>query len=430
MDEDNLEEINLTSGGGSSASSDLGAPIDDEVVSVDGEGQDEDDDAEVEGNVVEDEYAPYPLEMFEGPEGDEPMHGSQGGLDDSPAPQVEAVVQEPVNEDANDANLLQHPDEVEDWEDEDENSEDENEAWEAESAYSVAEAEDFPWIVDERSVAECKQGYIHAWGRYAFFKREFMAMRRRARDVEAENRALRAENRQMQTTNDQLEQRILALRGQKGRFTEITWPRVLEHYLEHGFWPRRPGPEELLPGQAMPPLIRKYEDLYKLSCREENICSHPEKTHPDLELREPTRAEERRLTLSNNNDAVESFGALDDNEVAGNNDLIQYSPSPVARVPPDVLAQILQNVLFFEGRVIHAISRLDPYREPDAIPTNSNGNPVLLHRFHVGSHSVNVTCAVHPQRLLAPLLVNRAWNFMGVNIFYGKNTFAFSSLGE
>ena len=169
------------------------------------------------------------------------------------------------------------------------------------------------------------------------------------------------------------------------------------------------------------PLIRTYEDIYKLSCKEENMSPVLTKTHPDLGLRSPHNSELQQ----------DIVGPLH----SGNTDVewVHVASNGFAlfdALPAPIFAAILEHVLVFDGQSIHAISRLDPHNEPDQVPQNVNGRDSLLHRFHVGRRKANVTFATNPQVMLAPLRVNKTWCFVGVNLFYGKNTFAFSSLGE
>ena len=97
------------------------------------------------------------------------------------------------------------------------------------------------------------------------------------------------------------------------------------------------------------------------------------------------------------------------------------------QLPPSLMRKIFEYVFVEEGRSIHALSRLDPCFPPSEMPERGHG---LLHRFHVGNSSCNITFAKKPNDVLGPLLVCKAWLFLGIHAFYGKNTFAFSSLGE
>lgn len=80
---------------------------------------------------------------------------------------------------------------------------------------------------------------------------------------------------------------------------------------------------------------------------------------------------------------------------------------------------------------IHVISRLDEFVVPQAEEPDTEWEPRLLHRFHIGTGPVNLTYdAIKPNDLLAPLLVCSQWHFWGSTFFYSQNRFVFSSLGE
>ena len=149
------------------------------------------------------------------------------------------------------------------------------------------------------------------------------------------------------------------------------------------------------------------------------------KTHPDLRLRPPTDAEVERGILQRA--STPNFGS----EGSGSNDEGETRPFRFQALSRAVQLKILCYALVFHGDTVHAISRLDPYYEPDSPHQNCNGRTALLHRFHVGKKPVSLTFGtIHPQWLLAPLLVCKNWNLLGSHLFYGANTFAFSSIGE
>ncbi|KAF9768783.1 hypothetical protein IL306_013879 [Fusarium sp. DS 682] len=173
-------------------------------------------------------------------------------------------------------------------------------------------------------------------------------------------------------------------------------------------------------------------DIYKLSCKEENMSwafgeRRVPKTHPHLKLRAPTDEEEAEA-LKGETEACtprSDCGALlpcDEEEI---------QPFRFRDLPRKVQLKILSYVLVFKGEVIHAISRLDPYYEPSSEHVNCNQRLSLLHRFHIGNEKVSLTLGtIHPQKLLAPLLVCKEWHLLGSTLFYGANKFAFSSIGE
>ncbi|KAM0561139.1 hypothetical protein ACHAPJ_003643 [Fusarium lateritium] len=191
----------------------------------------------------------------------------------------------------------------------------------------------------------------------------------------------------------------------KPRHTRRTWQKAYRFWIRHG---RHPDWEN-------------WGDIYKLSCREENMSwalGNPisPKTHPYLKLRPPTDDEEAK--------AIGGEGC---------------SPQPVYRRPRlgseeevhpfrfnelenEAKIMILRYLLVFDGEIVHAISRLDPFYEPSSVHRNCNGQLSLFHRFHIGREEVSLTFGtIHPQILLAPLLVCKQWNLIGSSLFYGAN---------
>ncbi|PHH66565.1 hypothetical protein CDD81_7040 [Ophiocordyceps australis] len=153
-----------------------------------------------------------------------------------------------------------------------------------------------------------------------------------------------------------------------------------------------------------------YEAICKRTCRESNSSSDPYRVHPDLIMEKPNYQNLKQGLPTHHTNS-------------------NYPQRPL----PDLLVvRILRLCLCFPGQVVHAISRLDPWHEPEEgdIEKDTNQTPRLLRRLHVGLTPISLTYATKPEKLLAPLLVSRAWNFWGSHLFYGENTFAFSSLGE
>lgn len=164
------------------------------------------------------------------------------------------------------------------------------------------------------------------------------------------------------------------------------------------------------------------------------------KMHPGLKLRAPDDQEEEEGIMAISDDEEEE--STDPGSVRGPP---PNRPSPpdqspalggprqpsLERLPIKLQIKIFSYLFVFERELVHAISRLDPYYEPTEVPRNCSGRVSLLHRFHVGQESVSLTFgAIKPQELLAPLLVSKHFNYLGASLFYGSNTFAFSSIGE
>ncbi|KAF4946116.1 hypothetical protein FSARC_14266 [Fusarium sarcochroum] len=200
----------------------------------------------------------------------------------------------------------------------------------------------------------------------------------------------------------------------KPRHTERLWPKVYRAWISRG---RYRG-------------FTNWGDVYKLSCKEENMSwafgkNMPPKTHPHLKLRPPTAEEELRAI------GGEGCSPQPDQQCKGPKSDESICPFRFEYLPGKIQLKILRYALVFGGEVVHPISRLDPYYEPSSIHTNCNGELSLIHRFHIGKEEVSLTFGViHPQRLLAPLQVCKQWNLIGTTFFYGANKFAFSSIGE
>lgn len=190
----------------------------------------------------------------------------------------------------------------------------------------------------------------------------------------------------------ELEAEIERLRGRRGLHTEITWQIHLRNFILGNI-------------NVLPFGLGTYEKLYKLCCRESNIAPHPRQVLPGLELVAPDLSPQA---------AVQHVAALQEFNFEG--------------LPLKTQFKILQHLLCFYGKKIHVLSRLDPYQPPAL--ENSEEDPRLLYRFHIGDAPVNLTHATLPNALLAPLLVCKKLHFWGSYLFYGENTFAFSSLGE
>ncbi|KZL87775.1 hypothetical protein CI238_06924 [Colletotrichum incanum] len=199
---------------------------------------------------------------------------------------------------------------------------------------------------------------------------------------------------------------------------------------------------------------QSYDDIYKLCCKEENMSTRRENVHPNLRLRAPKANElqadaldgllvddaedgpdpesENEKRAEAERDGPEALFVQNDEQTEVNQPQIQsvLSNFPFALLPVSIQAHIIKWLFFQENKLIHCISRLDPYMPPEE-PTQSNANRSgLLHRFHLSGRSCSVTYAIKPSKHLALLSVCKRWHYLGIHAFYGLNTFAFSSLGE
>lgn len=155
------------------------------------------------------------------------------------------------------------------------------------------------------------------------------------------------------------------------------------------------------------------------------------KLHPDLTLRMATTIEQANHAQS----AIEQRArhAIPVQTIGPDNNTgpaLGNNRAWSNKLPMSALVCILKYHLLFKGQSVHAISRLDPFYKPHRVPRTRRGSPTYLQKFHIGIDPVSLTFAPRASILLAPLLVCRRWHYVGSTIFYGENTFAFSSLGE
>ncbi|KAM5346495.1 hypothetical protein ACJ41O_009500 [Fusarium nematophilum] len=234
---------------------------------------------------------------------------------------------------------------------------------------------------------ECLMTCKPPWDEVA---RAFQFYRKRFLDAKQGLRMARAANRRRIATLREAN-RALRARLPGPRKTRPTWRRIVRRWIcDHE---RAPG-------------IFNWGDVYKQSCKEENISwafgpGKPPKTHPYLTLRSPTQEEEAAaIVAAGNNQTSEGQERRAQPPGQENTSSFEWDRLPLA-----AQVKILQHALVFEGKVVHAISRLDPYYEPSEVPRNCSGRISLLHRFHIGRRSVSLTfSALKPENLLAPLL--------------------------
>ncbi|KAL3600446.1 hypothetical protein FPOAC2_04687 [Fusarium poae] len=185
------------------------------------------------------------------------------------------------------------------------------------------------------------------------------------------------------------------LRAASPRNTERRWPDAAENFLAN-------GPNDH---------YRDWGDIYKLSCREENMSwsfgeSKPPKTHPYLKLIPPTASQEESAISGDFDGCTPPPTPRDYESSTSGEEEEEVRPFRFQKLPRQIQLKILSHVLVFDD-VVHPVSRLDPYYEPESLHRNCNGETTLLHRFHIGREPVSLTFGtIHPQRLLAPLLVD------------------------
>ncbi|KAL6804022.1 hypothetical protein J3E68DRAFT_434359 [Trichoderma sp. SZMC 28012] len=238
----------------------------------------------------------------------------------------------------------------------------------------VPENEDESSLTD--SDAEGAHAFRHAAPEYRWrFNRVHLKSRERKRAIEQ----LNARIIQLEARKRQLEDRIVRLSQPRNtlRKTQVTWPD-------------RIGSES-------------WETIYKLSCLEGNASPKLTKLHPDLNLRRPTNRELQADLLQDDlseHQRPRPFDMLAGKTPRGN---VLRGKLPT-KIPDEVQFQILRHFFDFRGKVVHAISRLDPHHPLDEAPMNRNQRPSYLHRLHVGRTPVSIQFAPDPNVFLAPLL--------------------------
>ncbi|KAI1047501.1 hypothetical protein LB505_012397 [Fusarium chuoi] len=185
-------------------------------------------------------------------------------------------------------------------------------------------------------------------------------------------------------------------RGAPGRArkTERLWPKVYTRWIRHGHHPD----------------YDNWGDIHKLACQEENMPSvfgksTPLRTHPDLTLcAPPPQQEESVITGEGEVCTPEPYYRRQRAQSQEDTGPFNFDILPT-KDRQKIITKILRYALIFDGNIIHAISRLDPFFEPASPNRNCNGKISLMHRFHIGRQRVSLTFGtIHPQKLLAPLL--------------------------
>lgn len=232
-------------------------------------------------------------------------------------------------------------------------------------------------------------------GRSQYLQRLQVRLKNRKNELRverAENRRLDAENKELKA---QLEAKKAKRNGQPGNQPH-TWPTLLHEYLagNHGV---------------------TYASVLKVCNKESAICVDPRQVHPNVRL---VSADE----VSESGDALQPNTPFDE--------ALKFEWSAL---PLNVQFRIFRFLLEMEGSLVHVFSRLDPFAEmADLDPQQST----LPRKFFISkvAHDQDPlslsTNAVSPATLLRPLLTCKRWCFYLCHIFYGENTFAFSSFSE
>jgi len=171
--------------------------------------------------------------------------------------------------------------------------------------------------------------------------------------------------------------------------------------------------------------ILLWDKIYKQCCKEENMSTSVAIVHPAIEL----------VACRNNTTRCrDPFSEYRQKEQE-----LPVSPAPqkltFQHLPLDVQVQIFKLWLEKKDRLIHCFSRLDFYEAPAVFPSEAelgDRRSGLTTGFYWGIGrrcSLSQDCQ-EPDDVLRVLRVSKHWLELGAHVFYGLNTFAFSSLGE
>ena len=223
------------------------------------------------------------------------------------------------------------------------------------------------------------------------------------RELQGKLRALKAKDGRLATGQQQPRRRP---RG-AARSTAYTWIVLLRRFL---------GGD----------LGVTYNMVWKQSQRELNMPINPQTIHPDIRLLKRGADEPMDGNSPPSSPVVPAVSLQNKHFRLSFDDL-----------PREALCIILENLLWFDGSLIHCLSRLDPFVPPVDFPSDEELGDTrtgLKGRFFISSKQRVPLSLTHdtidPNKVLAPLSVCRRWAWYGIHIFYGRNTFAFSSLGE
>ncbi|WYZ35666.1 hypothetical protein EsH8_X_000313 [Colletotrichum jinshuiense] len=286
--------------------------------------------------------------------------------------------------------------------------------------------------------AECQQEFQQG---VDYYKTQIELLEDRIRSLTIASNTLRVDLDRANAQVTRLQRNRIAEKR-----TKATWPEKLRRFLT--------DPEDVE--------SESYDDIYKTCCKEENMSTVKDNIHPNLRFRPPT-AHEHQADISDalftevtevdvanqfeneHRDFSDELFVQDDEHPEDNQSLetlrrpraqgsggVQSVPSifPIDQLPVNVLANVFKFIFYHENKLVHCITRLDPFLPPEELPRTNVYSSGLLHRFHLSGKSCNITHAIKPHKHLALLSVCKRWHYLGIHAFYGLNTFAFSSFGE
>ncbi|KAI1265385.1 hypothetical protein F5Y18DRAFT_50756 [Xylariaceae sp. FL1019] len=231
---------------------------------------------------------------------------------------------------------------------------------------------------------------------------------------------------------ESLEARIVQLE-QRGRIVFDPWIPRLHLFLERV--PRQPKNGTY---QAA------YKALYEESCRQGIMSRSSAVHHPDLIISKRCYSERyirRSFDRWRLNDSqYRRLCLIILPNVFSQRLPTRFLPGSAFRFEdlPRELQWRIFKLVYPTNEIIHCLSRLDPYNPPldftdPALPLNEAGVSVgsgYPNRFHIGKRPCCIVKAAKPNDVIGYFLVSKRWFFLGAHLFYGTNTFAFSSLGE
>ncbi|KAK2599383.1 hypothetical protein N8I77_011141 [Diaporthe amygdali] len=194
------------------------------------------------------------------------------------------------------------------------------------------------------------------------------------------------------------------------------------------------GPADPLPKPTWKQLLRKclandgsYYDAWTSSYRALNMSINAEMVHPQI----------RFIGKDIDANSLSRHNSPDDLASVSSGEEI-YSAMPP--LPDSILYKILTELLTMDG-LVHCFSRLDPHCQPESFPTERQLTRQLRKvatgirgRFFISKEDRVSISLSHdtedPGTVLAALCVSRKFAWYGIHIFYGVNSFSFSSFGE
>lgn len=149
-----------------------------------------------------------------------------------------------------------------------------------------------------------------------------------------------------------------------------------------------------------------YRELYIDSCRRGNMSTVVKYTHPDLHLDGRATSQRRIRKHFNRQMRMDRYNCFDDDDAH-----FQFEKLPIH------IQLSIWKLLIPLDRLIHCLSRLDPWTPPFGYKVLHERFPS---RFHIGDKSCRICLADKPDRYLRYFLVSKRWYYITAHLFYGK----------